>query len=93
MQSSLKYWHSHTTIVNPYRAPRDVRILRPPTNATIHDAEKLASLGFEGAMTAIPELQTGVNTHGGHVTHEAVAMPHGMNYSPYTPQLKDTCRT
>ena len=51
------------------------------TNATIHYAEKLANLGFEGAMRSIPELQSGINTYDGRVTHEAVAVAHGFDYS------------
>lgn len=55
------------------------------TNATIGYAEKLANLGFQGAMRAVPELKTGVNTYGRNVTHEAVAVAHGIDYSVYTP--------
>jgi len=38
-----------------------------------------------GAMRAVPELKTGVNTYGRNVTHEAVAVAHGIDYSVYTP--------
>ena len=52
------------------------------TNATMQYAERLSNLGFAEAVKAIPELSSGVNTHNGEVTCEAVAEAHGMAYVP-----------
>jgi len=50
------------------------------TNATLAYAVKIADLGFAKAMRQVPELLSGVNTHKGHVTYEAVAKAHGFPY-------------
>jgi alanine dehydrogenase len=49
---------------------------------TLPYVEQLADLGPVAAITANPELRRGVNVLGGHVTYEAVAEAHGMEYTP-----------
>ena len=46
-------------------------------------SRKLASHGLEGAMKAIPELPSGINTHDGAIAYEAVAVAYGITYSVY----------
>jgi len=55
------------------------------TNATLQYAAKLADLGFEEAMRQVPELVSGVNTHAGYVTYEAVSEAHGMAFQALDP--------
>lgn len=51
------------------------------TNATLPYALKLANKGFLNAIAQDPGLKAGVNTHGGHLTYEAVAIAQGIKYS------------
>lgn len=53
------------------------------TNATIPYAVKLANLGFESAVHQVPELKSGLNTHGGYVTYKAVADATGLPYEEW----------
>ena len=53
------------------------------TNATSQYAMKIANLGMEEALRQLPELKPGLNTFGGHVTYQAVAEAHGLEYKPY----------
>jgi alanine dehydrogenase len=55
------------------------------TNATLQYAEKLTNRGFSEALRTIPELASGVNTHEGKITYEAVAQEHGLPFDPLTP--------
>ncbi len=52
------------------------------TNATLPYAVKLANKGFLEAIASDPGLKEGVNTHGGHLTYEAVATDQGLPYTP-----------
>jgi alanine dehydrogenase len=51
------------------------------TNATLPYALKLANKGFRDATRSDPGLQAGVNTYGGKLTYEAVAVAQGREYS------------
>ena len=51
------------------------------TNATLPYAIKLANLGFHQACKEDPALALGVNTFGGHVSHQGVASSLGYEYS------------
>ncbi len=51
------------------------------TNATLPYAVKLANKGL-GAFNDDPGLKEGVNTYGGHLTYEAVAVAQGLEYTP-----------
>lgn len=42
----------------------------------------IADLGIDKAVETMPGLGAGLNTHGGVITHEAVATSLGMDYSP-----------
>lgn len=53
------------------------------TNATSQYAVKIANLGLTESLRQIPELRSGLNTHDGHITHEAVAAAHDLTYQPY----------
>ncbi|PYI55017.1 alanine dehydrogenase [Paenibacillus flagellatus] len=55
------------------------------TNATLPYALELANKGFGPAMRDNAALRLGVNTHGGRVTHPAVAEAVGMPYVPLDP--------
>lgn len=50
------------------------------TNATTPYALKLANLGLEEALRQVHELRHGLNTHGGAVTHRAVAAAHNLPF-------------
>lgn len=50
------------------------------TNATLPYALKLANKGFREAIRSDPGLQAGVNTCGGKLTYEAVAVAQGREY-------------
>jgi len=52
------------------------------TNATLPYAAKLANLGFRQACKDDPALALGINTFGGHVSHQGVASSLGYEYSP-----------
>ena len=52
------------------------------TNATLLYALKLANHGFRGAVTTDQGLAAGVNTFGGKLTYEAVALSQGREYTP-----------
>jgi alanine dehydrogenase len=43
----------------------------------------LADLGLEAALAADPHLANGLNVHGGHITHEAVARDLALEYHRY----------
>jgi alanine dehydrogenase len=59
------------------------------TNATIGYALRLATDGVALATARDPALAGGVNTAGGHVTHEAVARSLGRAYVPLAAALAD----
>jgi alanine dehydrogenase len=52
------------------------------TNATLPYALKLANHGFHTAVASDPGLKEGVNTYGGKLTYEAVAVSQGREYAP-----------
>jgi alanine dehydrogenase len=52
------------------------------TNVTIPYALKVAELGLAAAVRADDALVLGVNTYGGHVTYEPVALAHRLAYVP-----------
>jgi alanine dehydrogenase len=51
-------------------------------NTTRPYANKIAKLGLKEALLSDPALLKGLNTHGGHVTYEAVARDMGYAYLP-----------
>jgi alanine dehydrogenase len=51
------------------------------TNATLPYALKLANKGFIAAIASDPGLKEGVNTYGGKLTYEAVAVAQGLDYT------------
>ncbi|MFQ5877768.1 MAG: alanine dehydrogenase [Acidobacteriota bacterium] len=53
------------------------------TNATLPYVTKIARSGLREAALEDPTLRAGVNTHAGHVTHEAVARSQGLPYVPF----------
>jgi len=52
------------------------------TNATLPYIEAIADRGLRAAVVGDPALARGVNVLGGHVTYEAVAEAHGLEYRP-----------
>lgn len=52
------------------------------SNATLPYVQKLARLGFAGAVKADPALALGVNIHEGQITYRAVAETFDLGYSP-----------
>ncbi len=52
------------------------------TNATLPYIEAIADRGLTAAVVGDPALARGVNVLGGHVTYEAVAEAHGLEYRP-----------
>ena len=50
------------------------------TNATMPYIRSVANHGWEAALGADPALALGLNTHGGQLTNEAVAMAHGREH-------------
>jgi len=55
---------------------------RALTNATLPYVEAIASKGLAAAVADDPALARGVNVAAGHVTYEAVAEAHGLEYRP-----------
>jgi len=55
---------------------------RALTNVTLPYVEAIADHGVTGAIGRDPALARGVNVVGGHVTYEAVAEAHGLEYTP-----------
>ena len=55
---------------------------RALTNVTLPYVEAIADHGVSGAIRRDPALARGVNVVGGHVTYEAVAEAHGLDYTP-----------
>ena len=55
---------------------------RALTNVTLPYVEAIADHGVAGAIRRDPALSRGVNVVGGHVTYEAVAEAHGLEYTP-----------
>jgi alanine dehydrogenase len=53
------------------------------TNVTMPFVKALANLGWKEALSRDPHLARGLNVHGGHVTHEAVARDLGLEYRRY----------
>ena len=53
------------------------------TNVTLRYAMELANKGLSKALEQNEALRKGLNTHGGKVTHKAVADALGMQYSTY----------
>jgi len=58
------------------------------TNATLPFVKALANLGWQRALTQDPHLANGLNVHGGHVNHEAVAHDLGYEYLSASNALK-----
>ncbi len=58
------------------------------TNATLPYVLELANLGFVEAVKSNSALAKGVNVYDGHVTFEAVAKAHGLEYTPLVEALK-----
>ena len=52
------------------------------SSTTLAYALKIADHGLVAAAKADPALLKGINTYGGHVTYEAVAQAHKMDYTP-----------
>jgi alanine dehydrogenase len=52
------------------------------TNATLPYVRAITKLGWEAALAADPALALGLNTHAGTVSNEAVAVAHGLAYTP-----------
>jgi alanine dehydrogenase len=52
------------------------------THATLPYARALARHGVADAMARDPALRHGLNVYQGRVTHEAVAVAHGLSYTP-----------
>ncbi len=52
------------------------------TNTTMAYALKIADMGIVAAAKADRALMKGINVFGGHVTYEAVAVAHNMEYVP-----------
>jgi alanine dehydrogenase len=57
------------------------------TNATLPYALKLANKGFIDAIASDAGLKAGVNTYGGKLTYEAVALAQGLDYTPLDEML------
>jgi len=57
------------------------------TNATLPYALKLANKGFSDAINSDPGLLAGVNTYGGRLTYEAVAIAQEREYTPLSDVL------
>jgi alanine dehydrogenase len=57
------------------------------TNATLPYALKLANKGFIDAIAGDSGLKAGVNTYGGKLTYEAVAVAQGLDYTPLDEML------
>ena len=57
------------------------------TNATLPYALKLANKGFIDAIASDAGLKAGVNTYGGKLTYEAVAVAQGLDYTPLDEML------
>jgi alanine dehydrogenase len=57
------------------------------TNATLPYVEAIADLGLRGAVAADPMLAKGVNVIDGHVTYQAVAEAHGLEFTPLAAAL------
>jgi alanine dehydrogenase len=55
---------------------------RSLTNVTLPYVEAIADHGVAGAIRRDQALARGVNVVGGHVTYEAVAEAHGLEYTP-----------
>jgi alanine dehydrogenase len=55
---------------------------RSLTNVTLPYVEAIAQRGTFDAVRSDPDLGRGVNVVGGHVTYEAVAEAHGLEYTP-----------
>ena len=58
------------------------------TNATLPFVKALANLGWREALIRDPHLANGLNVHGGHVNHEAVANDLGYTYLSAADVLK-----
>jgi alanine dehydrogenase len=52
------------------------------TNTTLPYVEAIADQGLREAVRSDPALARGVNVIAGHVTHEAVAEAHGLDFTP-----------
>jgi alanine dehydrogenase len=57
------------------------------TNATLPYVRAIAGLGWRDALRADASLALGLNTHGGHVVSEPVAIAHGLSHSPLADAL------
>lgn len=77
----IKHGVLHYAVANmPGAVPRTSTLAL--TNATLPYVLELAGRGLEGAVKSNGSLRLGVNTFGGHVTHEAVAEAVGMPFRP-----------
>jgi alanine dehydrogenase len=52
------------------------------TNATLPYTLELANFGFKEAVKRNSSLADGVNVYAGHVTNQAVAEAHGLEFHP-----------
>lgn len=77
----VKYGVVHYSVANmPGAVPRTSTLAL--TNATLPYAVQLANKGFKRAVAESKPLSLGVNVYQGHVTYEAVAKAHGLDYTP-----------
>jgi alanine dehydrogenase len=77
----VKHGVVHYAVANmPGAVPRTSTLAL--TNATMPYALALANKGWRRAVTEDPALAKGVNVCEGHITHEAVAKAHGLEYRP-----------
>ncbi len=82
----VKHGVVHYSVANmPGAVPRTATFAL--TNATLPYILRLAGTGFRAAVAADPALARGVNTHAGHLTHEAVAQAHGLPWTPLSELL------
>ena len=77
----VKYGVVHYSVANmPGAVPRTSTLAL--TNATLTYAVQLANKGLKRAVAESKPLSLGVNVYQGHVTYEAVAKAHGLDYTP-----------
>ncbi len=76
----VKHGVLHYSVANmPGAVPRTSTLAL--TGATLPYALKIANLGAEAACKADPALMLGLNTYQGHLTCQAVATAHGLEYT------------
>ncbi len=76
----VKHGVLHYSVANmPGAVPRTSTLAL--TGATLPYALKIANMGAEAACKADPALMLGLNTYQGHLTCQAVAAAHGLEYT------------